>query len=395
MVIVKYEGLYENCQKSLQDFIDFWGKMVNIDCGSRYGSGINQVVYLLAEKFQKLDPQEMQIIPMENPAEGSHLLVTFKGKGKGRILAGAHLDTVFPKGTAAQRPFRIEGDWVKGPGCADCKSGVTMLLFAMKQLRKINFTDFDTITFLFNGDEEIGSYDSRKILQKLAPGYDCFLCCESGQEGDGIVQARKGSNRLKLEVHGMASHAGSAPDKGHSALMEILCQIPRIKELERPEIGTTINFTLINGGTADNIIPDYVCAVADVRIARLEEVNRIRNGLEKISAQPQTPGTAVKAKLLDGTPPFFLNEGTDRLVFLAQNIYAELGKKLKVVRAGGASDANWAAFSGLIAIDGFGAVKGGKNHTPQECVSLSSVVPRMYLLSRMFMELGSGIPEKG
>ena len=83
------------------------------------------------------------------------------------------------------------------------------------------------------------------------------------------------------------------------------------------------------------------------------------------------------------------------MVFLAQNIYAELGKKLKVVRAGGASDANWAAFSGLIAIDGFGAVKGGKNHTPQECVSLSSVVPRMYLLSRMFMELGSGIPEKG
>ena len=388
---MKNAELYRNCEVALPKYMQTWEKLVNVDCGSRCGKGINKIANFLADEFKKLNADEVRIIPMANPNEGSHLLVTFKGKGKGKIMAEAHLDTVFPEGTVAQRPFSIDGDWVRGPGCADCKSGVNMMLYAMKQLRQMNYVDYGVITYLFNGDEEIGSPDSRKLLRKLAPNYDFYLCCESGQVGDGIVRSRKGSNRIKLEVHGLASHAGNAPDKGCSALMELIYQISEMKKVEKPELGTTINFTKSGSGTADNVIPDYAWAIADMRITNPEENARVDNELQKLAAHPSVKGTTVHVKIELGNPPFVANQGTEKLITLAQGIYAELGKKLITVAAGGASDANWASAAGLISIDGFGAVKGGKNHTAKECASISSVVPRMYLLSRMLMELGHGI----
>ena len=384
---MKNEKLYQACEKALPAYIANWEKLVNEDCGSRNGKG-NQVADLLWKELEPLQPFSLEKIPMEDPQEGCHLLAVFKGKGKGKVMASAHLDTVFPEGTVAERPFRIEGDWAKGPGVADCKSGVNMMLFAMKQLRDLHFEDFEQITLLFNGDEEIASPSSRKLIARLAPQHDCYLCCESGQEGDGLVRSRKGSNLLKLEVKGIASHSGNAPEKGVSALMEILYQIQQMKKLEAPDRGTTLNFTLLQAGERENIIPAHASAAADLRVTDSREIQRVRKAAEALAAQPSIPGTEVKVVLQEGNPPFSPNPGTDRLIQLAQEIYGELGRKLVVRSVGGASDANWAAAAGAVAVDCFGAVKGGKNHTPQECASVSSVIPRMYLLTRMFMEAG-------
>ena len=385
---MRNEKLYQACEAALPAYIANWEKLVNVDCGSRCGKGINQVADLLVEELEPLNPASLEKIPMENPADGCHLLAVFKGKGKGRIMASAHLDTVFPVGTVAQRPFKIEGDWAKGPGVADCKSGVNMMVFAMKQLRNLGFEDFEQITLLFNGDEEISSPSSRHLIAKLAPQHDCYLCCESGQEGDGLVRSRKGSNLLKVKVEGIASHSGNAPEKGASALMEILHQIQEMKKLEAVENGTTLNFTLLQAGERENIIPAHAEATADLRVTQTEEIERVRKGAEAIAAHPSIPGTKVKAEVVVGNPPFASNPGTDKLIDLARKIYGELGRSLVVRSVGGASDANWAAAAGATAVDCFGAVKGGKNHTPKECASVSSVVPRMYLLTRMFMEAG-------
>lgn len=385
---MKNEKLYQACEAALPAYIANWEKLVNVDCGSRCGKGINQVADLLVEELEPLHPASLEKIPMENSADGCHLLAVFKGKGKGRIMASAHLDTVFPVGTVAQRPFKIEGDWAKGPGVADCKSGVNMMVFAMKQLRNLGFEDFEQITLLFNGDEEISSPSSRHLITKLAPQHDSYLCCESGQEGDGLVRSRKGSNLLKVTVEGIASHSGNAPEKGASALMEILHQIQEMKKLEAVENGTTLNFTLLQAGERENIIPAHAEATADLRVTQTEEIERVRKGAEAIAAHPSIPGTKVKAEVVVGNPPFAPNPGTDKLIDLAQKIYGELGRSLVVRSVGGASDANWAAAAGATAVDCFGAVKGGKNHTPKECASVSSVVPRMYLLTRMFMEAG-------
>lgn len=386
---MKYEKLYQNCEDALAAYIANWEKLVNVDCGSRQGKGINQVADLLMQELEPLQPASLEKIPMENPEEGCHLVAVFKGRGKGRIMASAHLDTVFPAGTVAERPFKIEGDWAKGPGVADCKSGVNMMLFAMKQLRNLGFTDFEQITLLFNGDEEIGSPSSRNLIRKLAPQHDCYLCCESGQEGDGLVRARKGSNLLKVKVEGIASHSGNAPEKGASALMEMLYQIERMKDLEDVAAGNTLNFTLLQAGERMNIIPSHAEATADLRVTQKEEIARIRREAERIAAHPLDPGTKVTAEVVEMNPPFAPNPGTDGLIELAQRLYGEIGRSLVVRSVGGASDANWAADAGTKAVvDCFGAVKGGKNHTPRECASVSSVVPRLYLLTRMFMEAG-------
>ena len=178
---MKNTRLYDLCKRSLPDYINVWKQLVNVDCGSRNGKGINAVADVLIREFEKISPYSIEKIPMENPEEGCHLLVVFRGKGKGKIMAAAHLDTFFPEGTAAERPFNIEGDWAKGPGVADCKSGANMMLFAMKHLHELGFDDYDQITLLFNGDEEISSPSSRKLTAELAPQHDCYLCCESWQ----------------------------------------------------------------------------------------------------------------------------------------------------------------------------------------------------------------------
>lgn len=384
---MKNEILWANCQNVLPEYIAMWEKLVNVDAGSRCGKGINKLVRILEDEFIKLGA-DIKHICVPNPEEGMHLLVTFKGSGKGKILAMAHLDTVFPEGTVAERPFKIEGDWAKGPGVADCKSGVNLLLFVMKQLEKLDYKDYSEITFLFNCDEEIASPYSRKILQQIAPQYDCAICCESGQVGDGVVISRKGSNEIIVKVYGKNAHAGSNPSGGANAIMEMIEQIKNIKALENVIQGTTINFTIINGGTKKNVIPDYVEAHADMRVTDPYEMKRVERAIAQLSQNVTIPGTVVEVNIIVGNPPFTENKATGKLAMLAKNIYKELDKELILVRAGGASDANWVASVGVPVIDGFGAVKGGKNHTAEESAMVSSVVPRMYLLSRMFMELG-------
>lgn len=387
---MKNQALYAACESMQPEYIHLWEKLVNIDTGTGYGEGINQVAAIVAQELNRLGAS-VQIIPTENPGEGSHVIGVFKGQGKGSLLAMAHMDTVFPVGTAAKRPFTIKEDWVYGPGVSDCKGSVALFLFAMQVLNKLQFTDYGTITCLFNCDEEMTSPHSRHLIAKLAKEHDCTLCMESGQVGDGVVMWRKGSAQMKLEAFGVTSHAGSNPENGRNAILEIIHQIQRLTSLENPEKLTTLNFTTIKSGDRVNVIPDYAVAQADIRVLYPEELDRIETMAKEIVQQTQIPDTTVKVSITLGNPPFAKNQGTDGLVSLAQEIYGELGKELISVGAGGASDANWAAAAGAIAIDGLGPVKGGKNHTEHECTKLSSVVPRMYLLAAMLMRLGTGL----
>ncbi|MBU2699453.1 glutamate carboxypeptidase [Sporomusaceae bacterium BoRhaA] len=386
---MKDQLLYAACEKTQQDFVALWERLVNIDTGTGYGEGINQVVAIVAEQLKALGAS-IEIIPVEDATGGSHVVGTFEGQGKGKILAMAHMDTVFPVGTVAKRPFRIQDDWVYGPGVSDCKGSIVLFLSAMKQLKNLKYHDYGKITCLFNCDEETTSPHSRHIIKKLAHEHDYVLCMESGQVGDGVVMWRKGSAQMQLEVFGKTSHAGSNPENGRNAIMEILHQIQQLSTLENPEKLTTLNFTTIKSGDRVNVIPDYAMAQADIRTLYPEELDRIEVAAEKIAEQKAIPDTTVKVSITRGNPPFSKNPGTDDLVRLAQEIYSELGKKLIAVGAGGASDANWAASAGAIAIDGLGPVKGGKNHTEHECTKLDSVVPRMYLLTKMLMRLGAG-----
>jgi glutamate carboxypeptidase len=371
-----------------ETFILLWEKLVNIDTGTGYGTGLSQMGDIVRKGLIELGA-EVKTFPAVKSDAGFNIVATFMGNGSGSVMAMAHMDTVFPVGTAKQRPFHIEGDWAYGPGVSDCKGSVLLCWFAMKALIERGYKDFGKITLLFNCDEETGSPSSRELIRELAANHDYVLCCEPGQVGDGVVLWRKGAAVLKVETRGRSAHAGSAPQDGRNALMELVHQLPLLSRLENSEKETTVNFTILQAGDRTNVIPDYALAKADVRGIYPDEFDRVEQEAMAIARSTLIADTSVQITMIRNNPPFPQNAQTNLLIEKTQKIYGEIGRSLKTVGAGGASDANWAASAGAVVIDGLGPVKGGPNHTEHERSNVQSVVPRLYLLTRLFMELGS------
>jgi len=359
--------------------------LVNIDSPADHAPGLEKIKDILSDKLKKLGA-DIEIFPA--PKAGYNIVATFKGTGKGKILLLAHADTVFKTGTAAERPFKISDGKAYGPGVIDDKGSILTGLYALKILKERGFRDYARITFLINCDEEVGSPSSRGLIMKLAQGHDYAICLEGGKEGDGLVNWRKGTARVTVEVKGRASHAGSAPEKGANALVELAHQVLQLRTLENKEKGTTINFTVFHSGDKTNVIPDSAIARADMRTHYPEEIERVKqSGLEMIKNK-LVPDTQVKFSLTAGRPAFPKNDKTEALIARARGIYGEIGLHLNVGGGGGGTDGNYTALVGTATIDSMGFV-GGQGHTADEYMNIDSIPPRLYLLTRMLMELGS------
>ncbi|MFL6879474.1 M20/M25/M40 family metallo-hydrolase [Pseudomonas marginalis] len=359
-------------------------RLVNIDSGSGYGPGLTQVSDVAVDELKQLG-FTIERVP-DAAANSSHVIATLKGNGKAKILLMAHMDTVFKEGSAAERPFHIKDGRAYGPGVMDDKGGIVAGIYALKVLKNQGFKDYAQITFLLDASEETGSDIASELIRNTAKAHDVTLNLEPGRPADGLVVWRKGSATAVVEVKGKAAHAGVAPELGRNAAMEAAHQILQLGKLGDEEKKTTINFTVIKAGDRTNVIPDQATAKADVRAALPEEFDRIEKDLVRVSANKLIPETEVTTTLKRGLPPMPQTPESDKLVAIAQGIYGELGKKLTIEGSGGAADASLSAGVGTPTLDGFGIV-GGNIHTPQEYAEVESVAPRIYLLSRMIMEL--------
>lgn len=359
-------------------------RLVNIDSGSGYEPGLTQVRDIAVDELKQLG-FSIQLVP-DKAANSSHVVATLKGTGKAKILLMAHMDTVFKEGSAAERPFHIKDGRAYGPGVMDDKGGIVAGIYALKVLKNQGFKDYAQITFLLDASEETGSDAASELIRTTAKGHDVTLNLEPGRPADGLVVWRKGSATAVVEVKGKAAHAGVAPELGRNAAMEVAHQILQLGKLGDEEKKTTINFTVLKAGDRTNVIPDQATAKADVRAALPEEFDRIEKDLARVSADKLIPETEVKTSLQRGLPPMPQTAESDKLVAIAQGIYGELGKTLTIEGSGGAADASLSAGVGTPTLDGFGIV-GGNIHTPEEYAEVESVAPRVYLLSRMIMEL--------
>ncbi len=377
-------ALWERANHARGELLKDLETLVNIDSPADYAPGMEKIKDFLSEKLMKMGAQVETLSPAR---AGHNIVATFTGNGKGKILLLAHSDTVFKPGTTFQRSFRISGGRAFGPGVFDEKGGVVTGLHALKILKDSGFQNFARITFLINCDEEIGSVSSRDLIKKLAHEHDCSLCLEGGREGDGVVSWRKGSAGFLLEVKGKASHAGNAPDRGANALVEMAHQILQLRTLENREKGTTINFTVCKSGEKTNVIPESAMARADMRVLHPEEVERVEKAALEMIRNRLVPDTQVKLTIHPGRPPLPRNKSTDALIARAQAIYQEIGLTLKTAGSGGGSDGNFTALVGCPTLDGLGIV-GGQGHTADEYINVESIPPRLYLLTRMMMELG-------
>ncbi len=370
------------------DALKLLERLVNIDSGTGYADGLVQVGAIAVEELRQLGA-DIEILPAK-PAVGDNIVATFKGIGKGRILLMAHTDTVFAQGTAAKRPFRIDGERAYGPGVSDDKGGIVTAMAVLKILQDLKFREYDRITLLLNTNEETGSRGSRALIERLAREHDVTLNLESGRAGDGIVIWRKGSARLTIEVKGRAAHAGGSPEQGRNAAMELANQVLQVAMLGNAAKQTTVNVTVLQSGDRSNVIPDLAIAHADVRALVNEEFDRVEREATAIAKNGKViPDTEVTATLNRSFPVMPQNAKTDALAKMAQSIYGELGKTLKLEGSGGAADSSFAAGVFKPALDGLSIV-GGNAHTDREYIELASIPPRFYLLTRMIMELGKG-----
>jgi glutamate carboxypeptidase len=361
-------------------------QLVQIDSGTADAQGVNAVGAVLKTELEHIGAS-VQIAPATIGAVGNNVVATFTGTGKGRILLIAHMDTVFPHGTVASRPYAIVGERGVGPGAGDDKSGAVTAVCALRVLHQIHFHDYARITLILNSNEETGSLGTRDLIRAKAKESDVAINLERGVPPDGVEITRKGSAVITIEVSGRAAHSGLEPEKGRNAVVEASHQAMELGTLGNPAKETTVNVTLIEGGSAINVIPDHATVKADVRAFTPEEFDRVENGLKKLAANTVVPDIKVNASMMRNFPPWPRATSTDALLARAQGVYAEIGRKLTGVAVGSSADVAFAAETGTPSIDGISMLGGGA-HSVEDYADLSSIVPRVYLLARMLMSLG-------
>jgi glutamate carboxypeptidase len=366
-------------------------QIVDIDSGTGDVAGGTQVQAVIAGRLKALGAQ-VSTAPAEAPGLPDNLLAVFHGTGKGKLLIIAHIDTVFAPGTAAHRPFKMDQQRAFGPGVGDEKAGVVNALTALTILHDIGFKNYATITLLLDDSEERGSPGSRQLIASLVKAHQVEFNMEPGDPPDALTVWRKGSASIRVLVNGRAAHAGMAPQDGRNAAVELVHQLAGLEgAFPHSGAGTTVNLTILKSGERNNIIPDLAEATLNVRYRKPEDLDAVLARVESGARTTLVEDTRVTVTHDPAYPPLTENAQIDALAARAQAIYAELGKSIALSGNGGASESALAMAEGTPALDGLGFV-GGDFHTDHEWIDLGSVVPRLYLFTRLLMETGAKPP---
>ena len=371
--------------------LDLWKEVVNIDSGTGDVEGGRKVAAILAARLKALGAA-VESSPAEADGLPENTVATFNGTGKARILLIGHIDTVFGPGTVAKRPFSIDGDRLRGPGVGDEKGGVVEGITALQILRDLGFRNYATLTLLIETSEERGSPGTQKLIDRLVKSHDVELNLEPGDPPDALTVWRKGSAGLNIDVKGRAAHAGIAPQDGRNAAVELIHQLEALKAFPTSGPGITANLTILEAGERENIIPEHAHARINVRIRDKAQLDEVQAALEKSAQTTLIPDTKVTVSRETSFPPLPNNPATDALAARAQAIYAPLGLTLGLSGNGGASESALSHQAGTPALDGLGPV-GGDFHSDKEWVDSKSVTPRLYLLTKLIMDLGANPPK--
>ncbi|MCS7255392.1 MAG: M20 family metallopeptidase [Thermomicrobium sp.] len=299
------------------------------------------------------------------------------------LLVLTHIDTVWPVGTLARRPFRIEGDTAYGPGIYDMKASVVMFLEAVRLLRERHLLH-RPIRWLINTEEEVGSPVSRPLIEREAQSSALVLCLEPPAPGGALKTARKGVGMFAVRISGRAAHAGAEPERGVSAIQELANQIAYLHSLNDPATGTTVNVGVVGGGTRSNVVAAEAWAKVDVRVATREEAERVTAAV--LGARPWLPGATVTVEGGLNRPPMERTPAIAAAFERAREIGRELGLELREAATGGASDGNFTAALGVPTLDGLGCPGDGA-HAEHEQISLSGLIERTALLALLLHRL--------
>ena len=387
------DAVFKAAEAAQPAVIETLQKLVLIESGSANLPGLVKVADYAQARLNTLGAKTERI----KTADSDRVMVkgVFTGKGRLKAMLIAHMDTVYPDGILASQPYKLEGNRLYGPGIADDKGGIAVILHALGMLKSLGWNDYATVTVLFNPDEEIGSGGSGALIQSLAAEHDVVLSYEptaakSMAKVEGVLLAAAGTATAKMEVKGRASHAGAAPDEGRNALIELSHQMLATQDIAKNIPGAQLNWTYAQGGSVRNQIPAQATATADVRLLKPDAADKLKAALvAKTQECHRVPDTHVHVSLDVGRPPYVAGERGMALAQRARAIYAELdGRQLFFHPVtGGGTDAGFASGSGKAAVLESLGLAGWGFHAKDEYIEIDSIVPRLYLTSRLLQEL--------
>ncbi len=364
-------------------------RLVNTDCGSYTAQGVDTIGRWTAERLRSLGarvthhPNDLGL--------GETVIGEFAGSDPAgpTLLCIGHLDTVFDEGTAAERPFEINGGIATGPGVTDMKSGLLAGLYAIGALRGVlGGLPLARLVFVANPDEEIGSPASTPHILREAASADACLVLECARANGDIVSSRKGMIDLAITLEGKASHAGVEPEKGRSAILEAARLVVDLHALNGRWPGVTVNVGVIEGGTRPNVVAERCALQTDVRSVTREGLEAAEAAITDLCAASRAvKDVAITVEEVARHWPMEKLERSGRLVSAAIATAARIGCELHDAATGGASDANTTAGLGVPSIDGLGPI-GGLDHSPGEYLELASIVPRTTLLAGLIAAIG-------
>ena len=299
------------------------------------------------------------------------------GAGEGGTLLLGHIDTVWPVGTLAERPWTSDGARATGPGVFDMKAGVAVGMGVLAALAPGPLPR--PVSLLLVPDEETGSEASRELTLGVARRHERVLVLEPSLEGAAKV-ARKGCGTFQVRFFGRPAHAGLESEKGASALAELARFVLFLEGVAAAPRGTTLVASLARAGSVSNVVPETAELTVDARAWTAAEMTRASAALAAYAAAD--PGVRVQVGGGFDRPPLEPTPASEALYARARAIAAELGFELGAARVGGASDGNFTAAAGVPTLDGLGPTGGGA-HARDEHVLVPDLVRRAALVAAL------------
>ena len=358
------------------EYIEQLREMVMVDGGSYDPEGVDKMADLMASKYEKLgltvtkkrfDDRAGNCLEVRNHPETEEI----------DLLMVGHLDTVFPRGTVAERPFTMDEEKAYGPGVIDMKSGDLTIFYIVQELLK-NDTKLK-ICIAHNSDEEISSRYSNPWMSGLARHAKCGLVFEPARKNGAMVRDRKGLARFDVDLKGVYAHAGVNPQDGASAIHEAAHWITRLMPFIDYENGTSLNVGVIRGGLGANTVAEQAHFEIDIRYKDINAMYKIQEALEDMKAHPTIPGVEATVTRVGFRPPMISTDRSRAMMKAMEIEGTKLGIDVQFVATGGVSDGNFIAFEGCPVVDAVGPVGDGA-HGVKEFLWLNTIQPRMEMV---------------
>jgi glutamate carboxypeptidase len=371
-----------------------------VNSGSRNLGGLERMADLLTDAFSALpgvlrleQPQPVESVDSAGRTvhvqHGRHLHLTVRLTAPVQLLFTGHMDTVFAPDHAFQETRWLEDGVLNGPGVADMKGGIAVMLAALKAVEKSPARDRLGYEVVINSDEEVGSLSSASLLAQAARGKRAALTYEPAALPDGtLAGARPGSGNFGIVVRGRSAHAGRNPEDGRNALLAAADLALRLAKAKRP--GLSINPSRIEGGSPSNVVPDLAVLRVNLRPATPEDEGRAQKLVDAaVAAVAAAHDVTITLHGGFGRPPKPLTPEAEALFNLVKKAGADLGQAIAWQPSGGVCDGNNIAACGVPVVDTMG-VRGGKIHSMEEYLIAASLPERAALSALTILRLADG-----